>query len=163
GWNPYTVLDAGFQLSFAAVVAIFVLAPRLAAALDGYPLPGKIAGFLAISTACGLATAPILWLQFHAVPLLAVPANALAAPAVGRLRSHFDPEAVERLWAVEASGDDVVAACNALGLFGGGSRLVLVEGVDRWKAADGKAIADYLGSPTPDTVLALVGGDVKKD
>jgi competence protein ComEC len=84
-WNPYTLLDAGFQLSFAAVVAIFTLAPRLGRALEGYPLHRKAAGFLAVSTACGLATAPILWLQFHAVPLLAVPANALAAPAVGPL------------------------------------------------------------------------------
>jgi DNA polymerase-3 subunit delta len=83
--------------------------------------------------------------------------------AVERLRSHFDPEAVERLQASEADGDAVVAACNALGLFGSGSRLVLVEGVDRWKAADVKAIGDYIGSPTPDTVLALVGGEMKKD
>jgi competence protein ComEC len=82
-WNPYTLLDAGFQLSFAAVMAIFLLAPRLGRALEGYPFPQQAAGFLAISTACGLATAPILWLQFHAVPLLAVPANALAAPVVG--------------------------------------------------------------------------------
>ena len=84
-WNPYTLFDAGFQLSFAAVVAIFVLAPRLGGVLEGYPVPRKVAGFLAVSTACGLATAPILWLQFHAVPLLAVPANTLAAPAVGPL------------------------------------------------------------------------------
>jgi len=84
-WNPYTFFDAGFQLSFAAVVAIFVLTPRLGRLLEGYPVPKKVAGFLAVSTACGLATAPILWLQFHAVPLLAVPANALAAPAVGPL------------------------------------------------------------------------------
>lgn len=84
-WNPYTLFDAGFQLSFAAVVAIFVLAPRFGRVLEGYPVPKKLAGFLAVSTACGLATAPILWLQFHAVPLLAVPANALAAPAVGPL------------------------------------------------------------------------------
>ena len=28
------------------------------------------------------ATAPIVWLQFHAIPLLSVPANLLAAPAV---------------------------------------------------------------------------------
>jgi len=83
--------------------------------------------------------------------------------AVERLRNHFAGEAVERLWATEATGDEVVAACNALGLFGGGSRLVLVEGVDRWKAADAKAIADYLRSPTPDTVLALVGEEVKKE
>jgi DNA polymerase-3 subunit delta len=83
--------------------------------------------------------------------------------AVERLRAHFDAEAVERLWATDATGDETVAACNALGLFGGGSRLVLVEGVDRWKAADAKAIADYLRSPTPATVLALVGGEVRKE
>jgi DNA polymerase-3 subunit delta len=83
--------------------------------------------------------------------------------AVERLRSHFDPEAVERLFASEAAGEEVVAACNSLGLFGGGSRLVLVDGVDRWKAADAKEIADYLRSPTPDTVLALVGEEIKKE
>src|SRR5581483_11939880 len=63
----------------------------------------------------------------------------------------------------EAGGDVVVAACNALGLFGGGSKLVLVDAVDRWKAADAKEIADYLASPTPETVLALVGYELKKD
>ncbi|HEX3686300.1 MAG TPA: ComEC/Rec2 family competence protein [Gaiellaceae bacterium] len=81
-WNPYTLLDPGFQLSFAAVAAIFVLAPRVLKTLEGYPLPGALAGVVAVSTACGLATAPILWLQFHALPLLTVPANALAAPVV---------------------------------------------------------------------------------
>src|SRR5581483_9087793 len=63
----------------------------------------------------------------------------------------------------EAGGDVVVAACNALGLFGGGSKLVLVDGVDRWKAADAKEIADYLRSPTPQTVLALVADEMKKE
>ena len=81
-WNPYTLVDPGFQLSFAAVVAIFVLVPRLLRTLEGYPLPSALAGVVAVSTACGAATAPILWLQFHALPLLTVPANALAAPAV---------------------------------------------------------------------------------
>jgi competence protein ComEC len=80
--NPYVLFDAGFQLSFAAVVAIFTLAPRLEQGLEGYPLPGWLRDAIGISTACGLATAPILWLQFHAIPLLAVPANAAAAPAV---------------------------------------------------------------------------------
>jgi competence protein ComEC len=81
-WNPYVLFDAGFQLSFAAVVAIFTLAPRLRQRLEGYPLPRWLREAVAISTACGLATAPILWLQFHAIPLLAVPANAAVAPAV---------------------------------------------------------------------------------
>ncbi len=50
-----------------------------------------------------------------------------------------------------------------MGLFSGGHRLVVVEEVDRWKAADVKAVAAYLASPTPDTVLALVAADLKKD
>jgi competence protein ComEC len=81
-WNPYVLLDAGFQLSFAAVAAIFTVAPRLRRALDGYPVPGKVADAVAVSTACGAATAPIAWFQFHAVPLLTVPANAAAEIAV---------------------------------------------------------------------------------
>jgi competence protein ComEC len=81
-WNPYTVLDPGFQLSFTAVVSIFVLVPRFREALDGYPLPRSVADCVAVSTACGLCTAPIAWLHFHAVPLLTVPANAAAAPVV---------------------------------------------------------------------------------
>jgi ComEC/Rec2-related protein len=81
-WNPYTLLDAGFQLSFAAVVAIFVLAPRVHSWLDGYPFPPGLRPVVAVSTACAVATAPVLWFQFHAVSLVAIPANAAAAPAV---------------------------------------------------------------------------------
>lgn len=81
-WNPYTLLDPAFELSFAAVLSIFTLAPRIRSALDGYPVPGKLADVVAVSTACGLATAPVSWFQFHTIALLTVPANALAAPAV---------------------------------------------------------------------------------
>ena len=83
--------------------------------------------------------------------------------AVERLRSRFDADASERLSAVETTGDEAVAACNALGLFGGGRKLVLVEEVERWKAADVKVVVEYLGLPAPDTVLALVGTEIKKD
>jgi competence protein ComEC len=81
-WNPYVLLDPGFQLSFSAVAAIFLLVPRVLGLLDGYPVPEPLAVVLAVSAACGAVTAPIVWLQFHAVPVLTVPANALAAPAV---------------------------------------------------------------------------------
>jgi competence protein ComEC len=81
-WNPYNALDPGFQLSFAAVLSIFVLAPRFLRVLEGYPVPRPLAQCIAISTACGLATAPISWFHFHAIPLLTVPANAAAAPVV---------------------------------------------------------------------------------
>ncbi len=104
GWNPYVLLDAGFQLSFAAVAAIFVLVPRLQRLLGGYPLPRPLAGVVAVSAACGLATAPVLWLQFHAVPLLTVPANALAAPAVLPLLGlALAAAAVDPVWPAAAA------------------------------------------------------------
>jgi len=84
-WNPYTLLDPGFQFSFAAVLAIFLLVPRFVRFLEGYPLGQSLRLVVAISAACGLATAPIAWLQFHSVQLLTVPANALAAPVVAPL------------------------------------------------------------------------------
>ena len=78
--------------------------------------------------------------------------------ALRRLRTRFGPQAVEQLSAEDASGADAVAACNALGLFGaeGGGRLVIVEGVDRWRKADIDAVAGYLGNPVEGAVLALV-------
>jgi competence protein ComEC len=53
--------------------------------LEGYPLGKPLRLVVAVSAACGLATAPISWLQFHSVQLLTVPANALAAPVVAPL------------------------------------------------------------------------------
>jgi competence protein ComEC len=45
-------------------------------------VPAKLRMVIAVSTACGIVTAPILWLQFGALPLLSVPANAMAEPAM---------------------------------------------------------------------------------
>jgi DNA polymerase-3 subunit delta len=83
--------------------------------------------------------------------------------ALERLRNRFEEGAVEVLAADEHSAEDAVAACNALGLFGGQRRLVIVEDIDAWKAPEAKVIAEYLKSPAPETVLALVASDVKKD
>ena len=83
--------------------------------------------------------------------------------AVERLRGRFSADAVERLSATDSGGEDAAAACNTLGLFAAGGRLVLVDGVERWKAADVKAIAEYLRSPAPDTGLALVANELKKE
>jgi len=92
--------------------------------------------------------------------------------ALARLRRHFVPEAVDVTSALDTSGEGAVALCNAGSLFGD-SRLVVIEDVDGrrdsdqrrkggWKAADVEAVSAYLANPAPDTVLALVGEDVKK-
>jgi len=83
--------------------------------------------------------------------------------AVDRLRRRFAPDAVEIHAAVDTPGADAVAACNALGLFASDGRLIVVEGIDEWKAPDAKEVADYLKAPAPATTLALVGGEMKKD
>ncbi len=93
--------------------------------------------------------------------------------ALERLRGHFDPAGTEHLSAANASGEEAVAACNALGLFAAGGRLVIVTEVDGhrnkegrlaggWKAADVQAVAAYAKAPAPDTVLALVAEEAKK-
>jgi DNA polymerase-3 subunit delta len=83
--------------------------------------------------------------------------------ALERLRRRFAEGAVESLSAPQASGDDAVAACNALGIFGGAGRLVVVDGVDSWKAADVKAVGAYLDDPAPTSVLALVADQLRSD
>jgi competence protein ComEC len=82
GWNPYMLFDAGFQLSFAAVASIFIVTPRVVQALEGYPVWRKLAQLIGVSTACGLATAPVTWFQFHQISVVTVPANVVAVPVV---------------------------------------------------------------------------------
>ncbi len=75
--------------------------------------------------------------------------------ALRRLRSHFPEESVDVLTAPPTSAVEAAAACNALGLFGGGGRLVVVEGVENWGEPDVKAIEAYLADASPGAVLAL--------
>jgi DNA polymerase III subunit delta len=82
--------------------------------------------------------------------------------ALRRLRDRIGDDATEHLDARDASAADVIASCNSMGLFGG-ERLVVVEEVERWKAADVKELAAYLAAPAPATVLALVAEELKAD
>ena len=93
--------------------------------------------------------------------------------AVERLKGHFDPVGIEHLSAETSSGGEAVAACNSLGLFATGGRLVLVTDLDGhrnkegrlaggWKTADIEAVTAYAKAPSPDTVLALVAEEAKK-
>ena len=92
--------------------------------------------------------------------------------ALTRLRAHFPPEAIDVVSAVELDAAAAVALCNAGSLFGD-RRLVVVDDVDgrrdsdgrrkgAWRAADVQVVVDYLASPAPGTVLALVAENLKK-
>ena len=60
-----------------------------------------------------------------------------------------------------ADGAAIVTACNTLP-FASAYRLVTVRNADKLKAADARAVADYLASPCPTTVLALFAAKLSK-
>ncbi|MEA2149569.1 MAG: competence protein ComEC [Solirubrobacteraceae bacterium] len=81
-WSPRAAEDAGWQLSFAAVLALLALAPPLRAGLRRAGLPGGLADAVAVTAAATLGTAPLIALHFERLSLVSLPANVLAAPAV---------------------------------------------------------------------------------
>ena len=73
--------EPGWQLSFAAVVALLVGAAPLRAVL-ARGLPEPVADAAAITIAATLGTAPLMAVHFQQISLAALPANLLAAPAI---------------------------------------------------------------------------------
>lgn len=82
GLEPRAAGDPGWQLSFAAVAAIALLAAPTAAALRARRVPAPVADAIGISFAATLGTSPLLALHFAQVSLVGLPANLLAAPAI---------------------------------------------------------------------------------
>jgi competence protein ComEC len=84
-WLPASGLEPGFQLSFAAVAAIFLVLPRVSGVPDAYPVPRSLWDLVTVAVTCGAVTAPIVWLHFGTVALWTVPANVAAEPAMPAL------------------------------------------------------------------------------
>jgi competence protein ComEC len=80
--NPRASGDPGWQLSFAAVIAIALLAPVTRRALLTRRIPEPVADATAMSLAATLGTAPLLAYHFQELSLVGLPANLLAAPAI---------------------------------------------------------------------------------
>jgi competence protein ComEC len=82
-FNPRASSDPGWQLSFAAVTAIALLAPKVRSALHERRIPEPVADATALALAATLGTSPLLALHFGQLSLVGIPANLLAAPAIG--------------------------------------------------------------------------------
>ncbi len=84
--EPRIATDVGWQLSFAAVVGILVLAApirgAIAARIGSRGLVGALAEGAALTIAATLATAPLIAFHFGAVSTTTLIANLLALPAV---------------------------------------------------------------------------------
>lgn len=77
--NPYVVLDAGFQLSFAAIIGIAVIVPVLQRVFDEW---GKIRQSFAVSMATFLATLPVIVYYYYQFPLYGILLNLIVVPCV---------------------------------------------------------------------------------
>jgi competence protein ComEC len=107
--DPRAAEDPGWQLSFAAVVAILALHRRLRDALVARGSPRALAEAAALTIAATAGTAPLLALHFEQVSLVSLPANLLAAPAIAP---------VMWLGAIAAAlGEPAAHAINALAAF----------------------------------------------
>jgi competence protein ComEC len=85
--DPGVATDVGWQLSFAAVLGILLLAPQLrgaVAALIGArgPIARTLAEGVALTIAATLATAPLIAFHFEELSTVTLLANLLALPAV---------------------------------------------------------------------------------
>ena len=72
-----------------------------------------------------------------------------------RAEEENGPGALEAFDARSESPDEVAASLSAL-TFGGGTRYVMVDGVESWKPAALEPLERELAAPAPDTVLVLV-------
>lgn len=81
-WNPHAAADPGWQLSFAAVLSLLALVPKLRTRLSAAGVPRGLDEALAVTVAATLGTAPLIALYFERLSLVSLPANVLAAVAV---------------------------------------------------------------------------------
>ncbi len=82
-WNPRLLwYDAGFQLSFAAVIGLNELSPLLHRAFARVPTAFGIRTGLEATMAAQIATLPLIIVLFRRISLIAPVANILVAPLV---------------------------------------------------------------------------------
>jgi competence protein ComEC len=135
--DPRAWLDAGWQLSFAAVIGIFCLGPGIRRAFRKLPAP--LAEGAALTVAATLATAPLLAFHFERLSVVSLLANLLALPVVAPI-----------MWIGTLAGasaqvsTDVAALLNALN----GFCLAYLAALAGWSAhVPGAVVSIEISSP----------------
>lgn len=123
--DPAAWRDPAWQLSFAAVIAIVLLAPPLAGALRGRGVPAVPADGAAVTLAATLGTAPVSAAAFGTVSVAGLAANVLVAPLVAP---------ITWIGMVAALGAQVSGPAGTLAAVAAGPPTALVLAVGRWCA-----------------------------
>lgn len=82
-FSPHLLFDVGFQLSFAAVLAILLLAPPLQKIMGTYEhgkLYGYVSNLLILSIVAQVGTLPFVWYYFRMFPLYFLLTNIFVVP-----------------------------------------------------------------------------------
>ncbi len=83
--NPLHLFTIGFQLSYAATLAIIYLQPPLAEAATKLKLPKLIRPLLSVTLAAQIGTLPLCAFYFHHIPVAALLFNLLLLPLMAPL------------------------------------------------------------------------------
>jgi len=85
-FDPLNLFDVGFQMSFAAVIAILLVYPRLVALYKSKnPLLNRFWQLSCVSVAAQIGVAPLSIYYFHQFPLVFLLTNIIAIPLTGLL------------------------------------------------------------------------------
>lgn len=85
-WNPFTLFDVGFQLSFMATLGILYLTPHFQTYFrltKRHKLVTYVLGSLAVSAGALVGVYPITALYFNKISLIALISNIVVVPQVG--------------------------------------------------------------------------------
>jgi len=149
--SPRAAGDPGWQLSFAAVIAIAALAPGLRAALVARRVPRAAADAAAMTVAATLGTAPLVAVHFEQVSLVSVPANLAATAAVAPIVWLGTLAGVAGQ--LGAAAAPVAQAVNAVAALPLGFVALVADAAAR---APGAAVPVALGAPAAAAAYAVL-------
>lgn len=86
-FNPNELFNAGFQLSFSAVLSILIIYPKFKIYIDGLRINNKLIKnillFGSVSFAAQIGTLPFTLMYFHKLSIIALLANLIVIPLIG--------------------------------------------------------------------------------
>ncbi|MFO7856702.1 MAG: ComEC/Rec2 family competence protein [Paracoccaceae bacterium] len=153
-WRPESLLNAGFQMSFAATVALVAAyetaLPRLPSERRGRlrRLLLYVVGLALTSVIAGLATAPFAAAHFHRLTAYGLPANLLAVPVMAFWVAPFGA-----LTALLAP-----LGLHALPLAAMGIGISSILAIAEWAAALPGAVRGVEAAPAGAVALVTFGG-----
>ena len=81
--NPYNLLNAGFQLTFAATLSLVLFTPKIGAFFKRLKIPSSLAELLAATTAAQLGVIPVSVFHFNSISVISLLSNVIVVPLTG--------------------------------------------------------------------------------